>query len=57
VKLLDTILTVLGAVCFLIGALGWTRTYGPADRQRTPNLVSLGLLFWILVPLIALLKS
>ena len=57
-KLLDTILTVLGAVCFLIGALGWSRAYGPdGGQQRTFNLVSLGLLFWILVPLIALLKS
>jgi len=51
VKLLDTILTVLGAVCFLIGALGWSRAYGPDGGQRTFNLVSLGLLFWILVPL------
>ena len=51
-KLADTILYILGAVCFLIGALGWSRAYGPdGGQQRTFNLVSLGLLFWILVPL------
>jgi hypothetical protein len=45
VKTVDLILYVLAAFCFALSAI-------PAVPQRV-NLVALGLLFWVLVPLIA----
>jgi hypothetical protein len=41
------VLLLLGAICFAVAALGRT---APAGRPL--GLVPLGLLFWILVPLI-----
>lgn len=41
------LLLVLALVCFLLGALGVR-----VGEQRQFNLVALGLLFWVLVPLI-----
>lgn len=43
------ILYVLAAACFALSAFGWSRA---TWRDRSPALFPLGLLFWILVPLI-----
>jgi hypothetical protein len=47
-RILDIILLLIGAVCFGIAAMG-----KPVGRV---NLIALGLLAWILVPLIGLLQ-
>lgn len=44
------ILLLLGAVCFLASAANMTL------RRGRPDLISLGLFFWILVPLIQTIK-
>lgn len=44
-NILDVVLLLLGAVCFLIGA------FVLVTHPRV-NVLALGLLFWILVPLI-----
>lgn len=43
------ILYVLAAFCFALSAFSWSQA---SWRERGPWLVSLGLLFWVLVPLI-----
>lgn len=45
-NVIDFILLLLGAVCFAAAAFN-------VPKNATVNLVALGLLFWILVPLIA----
>lgn len=52
-RLFDLIMLILGAVCFLAEVVISSR---PA-RPTALNLVALGLLFWILVPLVAVAKT
>ena len=47
---IDLILYVLAAFCFFLSAI-------PAVPQNRVNLIALGLLLWVLVPLIALAKA
>lgn len=47
------ILLLLAAICFLAGAYG--RSFGRPERPL--NLLSLGLLFWVLVPLIVEVRT
>jgi hypothetical protein len=47
---LDLILYVLAAACFALSAFSWSQA---SWRERGPLLMPLGLLFWVLVPLIA----
>lgn len=49
-NILDFILLLLGALCFIASALGTGSVGGPA---RPIVLLPLGLFFWVLVPLIA----
>lgn len=44
------LLLLAAAICFLVHMYTVDRNVGRVDR--TPNLVSLGLFFWVLVPLI-----
>lgn len=47
------ILLILGALCFLRAALGYTTTDARGGAQRRDlSMVPLGLFLWILVPLI-----
>jgi len=58
-KTLYLILYILAAVCFLLAALTY-RPVAPATPGRpvyTIHLVALGLLLWVLVPLIELAKT
>jgi hypothetical protein len=50
VNIIDFILLLLGAICFIASALGNGSVGGPT---RPIGLLPLGLFFWILVPLIA----
>lgn len=53
-RTLDIILLILAAACFLVAALG----FGVQNaRGRTINIAALGLLFWVLVPLITLIHN
>lgn len=49
-NVLDFVLLLLGAICFVVSALGAGSVGGPA---RPIGLLPLGLFFWVLVPLIA----
>lgn len=48
-EVLFLLLLILGALCFLVAALGHT--------LRNLNLIALGLFFWILVPVIEALEA
>lgn len=48
-NVIDFILLLLAAICFAGAALGT----GAAGQTRPVGLLPLGLLFWVLVPLIA----
>lgn len=50
-NVLDFILYLLGAICFIAAALG-TGAIGNPPNGRPIGLLPLGLFFWILVPLI-----
>lgn len=50
------ILYILAAVCFLAAAFLAVRPTTTAARPM-PNLIALGLLFWVLVPLISTAKA
>jgi len=52
-RLFDLIMLILGAVCFLVEVVFSLR---PA-RPTTFNFLALGLLAWILVPLVAVANS
>lgn len=51
-NVLNFILLLLGAICFAASALGNGSIGGNPPNGRPIGLVPLGLLFWILVPLI-----
>lgn len=53
-NVVDLILYVLAAVCFLAAALTGRNAY---STTYNPNLMALGLLFWVLVPLINAARS
>jgi CHASE2 domain-containing sensor protein len=52
-NVLDFVLLLLAAISFLGAFLSWRSPNPPAY----PNLVALGLLFWVLVPLIHAAKA
>ena len=59
-KTLYLILYVLAAVCFAAAAflaVRPARTDAAGTVRALPNLVALGLLFWVLVPLIVTIDS
>ena len=58
-KVVNTVLLILACVSFLLAFLGWSRPYGGTAETpgRSLNLVALGLLFWVLVPTIAILRT
>lgn len=58
-KTLDIILYVIAALCFLLAffEVSFNRHTGDGVTRTVPNLVALGLLAWVLVPLITTVRS
>lgn len=55
-EILFFVLLLLAAVCFLSAAFAW-RAPNPHPIYGYPSMVALGLLLWVLVPLIRAAKA
>lgn len=56
-KTFDIVMYILAAICFLVGWAGFRQ---PTDRPwawASWHWISLGLLFWVLVPLVTLIHD
>jgi hypothetical protein len=51
------ILYILAAVCFVAAAFLAVRPASTTTGRPMPNLIALGLFFWVLVPLIVTAKA
>jgi len=59
-ELFYIILLIIAAVCFVVAAMwngGYRGDVGPGPYYTRVNFVGLGLLFWVLVPLIQSIKA